>query len=98
MNHNVERLSDDHRRARVLAEGLARLPGVEIDLDRVETNIVVFRLDEAKVSAADYVRGIVERKVLGYEIEPGLVRLVTHKDVDDDDVSRAIEASRAVLS
>ena len=47
LDHNVERLAEDHANARRLAEGLAELPGVDIDLARVETNIVVFGVPDA---------------------------------------------------
>ena len=47
LDHNVERLAEDHENARVLAEGLAELPGVKLDASTVETNIVLFEHDEA---------------------------------------------------
>jgi threonine aldolase len=98
LTHNVERLAEDHRRCKTLAEGLSKLPGVDLELNRVETNMTVFRLDDAKVTAEEYIKGITERSVLGYEIEPGLVRLVTHLDIDDEDVERALVASQDVLN
>jgi threonine aldolase len=97
LTRHVERLDEDHRRARVLAEGLSDLPGLDLDLDRVATNMVVFRLDRARIGAQEYVAAMAERGVLGYDIEPGLIRLVTHLDVDDDDVRRAVDVSRDIL-
>ena len=47
LDHHVERLAEDHANARVLADGLAAIPGVRLDADRVETNIVIFEVDDA---------------------------------------------------
>ena len=48
LDHNVERLADDHNRARRLAEGLAEIPGIEIEPAKVETNIVIFEVADAE--------------------------------------------------
>ena len=47
LDHHVERLAEDHANARVLADGLAAIPGLRLDADRVETNIVIFEVDDA---------------------------------------------------
>lgn len=95
LDHNVERLADDHRRAKRLAEGFASaLPGC-VDPATVETNIVYIALhdlDPAQVSAALW-----ERDVRIYPYAPGVLRAVTHLDVDDDDIERAIDAFTAVV-
>jgi threonine aldolase len=74
------RLHEDHANARLLAEALAKLERVEIDLDAVETNIVVFRLKG--VSAADVVARLKSRDILASAFGPDAIRLVTHLDVD----------------
>jgi len=95
LDNNVERLADDHRRARRLADGFAAaLPGC-VDPTEVETNIVYValgELDPAQISAALW-----ERDVRIYPYAPGVLRAVTHLDVDDDDIERAIEAFSAVV-
>jgi threonine aldolase len=95
LDHHVERLADDHTRARRLAEGLAVLPGVTLDPATVETNIVVFALDDARGFAA---RLEAEHDVRMGALKPGLVRAVTHLDVDDAGIDRALEAARVVLA
>ena len=96
----IDRLADDHANARALAEGLARLPGLAIDLATVQTNIVIVRVDGpgATMRAADLVRGCAERKVKVHAISPTSVRCVTHKDVDAEDIVRAIEAFREIAT
>jgi threonine aldolase len=75
------RLHEDHANARLLAEALAHTEGVRIDLDSVETNIVVFRLD-GPLSAPELSLRLKARGVLANAIGPQAMRLVTHMDVN----------------
>ncbi|MGH3980558.1 MAG: threonine aldolase family protein [Pseudonocardiaceae bacterium] len=94
LDHHVERLAEDHANARTLAEGLADLPGVTLDPAAVETNIVVFGLDDA---AGFCTRLEAEHGVRMGPLGPDVVRAVTHHDVDADGVRRAIDAAAQVL-
>ena len=103
LDHHVARMADDHRRARTLAEALDAMPGVTVALERVQTNLVYFGLakDHPLAGVTDdgqsrLVRALEEH---GVWITGGLYRLraVTHLDVDDACLERAIEAFRAVL-
>jgi threonine aldolase len=95
----VDRLADDHANARALAEGLARLPGLSVDLASVQTNIVIFRVERggtaasaAAAATAELVAGCAARKVKIHAIGPTSIRCVTHKDVDAEDIGRTLEA------
>ena len=94
LEHNVERLADDHERANRLAEGLAGVPGIELDPALVETNIVVFRVADAE----DFCRRLEGEGVRMGVLDGGTVRAVTHLDVDDSGIERALEAARNVVS
>ena len=94
LDHNVERLAEDHARARRLAEGLAALPGIELDPDLVETNIVVFDVADA----ADLCRRLEAEGVRMGALDERTVRAVTHLDLDDEGIERAVEAARAAVS
>ena len=90
LDHNVERLADDHARARRLAEGWAAA-GVPVDLDLVETNFV--QVDVGSVGLGEW--EAVDRLrsagvLLSRTMKPGVLRAVTHLDVDDDDVEAAL--------
>jgi threonine aldolase len=92
LDHHVERLAEDHLNARFLAEGLASLPGVRIDPALVETNIVIFSVDDAP--------GLVGRIADRVELQAfdaHRVRAVTHLDVSRADVEAALEAFAAEL-
>jgi threonine aldolase len=93
LDHNVERLADDHARARRLAEGLAAA-GLPVDADRVETNFVQLDLGPLGLprnEALDRMRDL-EGVLLSTTVHPTVLRAVTHLDVPDDDVDRAIDA------
>jgi len=87
-------LADDHRRARRLAEALVALPGVGLELDTVQTNIIYFDVADAPAVAAKCLAAGVACNALG----PRKVRLVTHQQVTDDDVERAAEVLTEVLT
>ena len=93
LDHHVNRLADDHARARRMADGLAGLPGVELDPETVETNILVFAVPDAPAFCAALARA----DVLVIPLDARRVRAVTHLDVDDAGIERALEAAAAAL-
>jgi threonine aldolase len=94
LDHHVERLEDDHGNARALAEGLAELPGVRVEPDDVETNIVLFSVEDAGAVQARLAARGVEMSHLG----AGRIRAVTHLDVDGAGIERAIAAVAASVA
>jgi threonine aldolase len=93
LQHNVERLADDHANAKFLAEGLAEIDGVEIDPSTVETNIVIFDVADAnglhdKLKAAGVETSLLE----------GRVRMVTHLDVDRAGIETALAEVQTALA
>jgi len=93
LDHHVDRLADDHARARHLADGLAGLPGVELDPATVETNILVFAVPDAPA----FCDALARADVLVIPLDARRVRAVTHLDVDDAGIERALEAAAAAL-
>ena len=89
------RLHEDHANARLLAEAVAGCDAVQIDLQTVQTNIVIFHLPAG--NAAGVVAALQAEGVLCSAIGPNAVRLVTHFDVSRDDCERAAEALVRVL-
>jgi threonine aldolase len=94
----VERLRDDHENARVLAEGLAALPGVKIDLRSVQTNIVIFDMARTDLDAAGLVLKLAGQGVQCFSVGPNRIRMVTHKDVDRAGILYALDVLRTILA
>lgn len=86
-------LVDDHRRARTLAEALAGMQGVRVDLDSVQTNIVYFEVDDA----AGFVAACAKRSVRLNAMGRTTVRAVTHHQVNDDGVAHALAVMGSVM-
>jgi threonine aldolase len=93
LQHNVERLAEDHANAKFLADGLAEIDGVEIDPPTVETNIVIFDVADAADLHAKLAAAGVETSLL-----EGRVRMVTHLDIDRADIETALKAVEDALS
>ena len=93
LDHHVDRLADDHANARRLAEGLAELPQVSIDVTSVETNIVIFEVPDALATTG----ALWERGVQVGPLDARRIRAVTHLDVDRAGIDQALEVLREVL-
>jgi threonine aldolase len=92
LDHHVDRLADDHARARRLAEALYGA-GVPVDLDQVETNFVQVDVAPLGLTREEALARMKERGVLlSTTVWPTKLRAVTHLDISDDDVDAAIEA------
>ncbi|MFZ5634447.1 MAG: low-specificity L-threonine aldolase [Bacillota bacterium] len=94
---NIGRLPEDHRHARLLAGGMAALPGISVDLDQVQTNIVVLQARGGH-TASEVVSLLNGRGIKCSTFGPDSIRLVTHLDISSDDVAYTLAAAREVLS
>jgi threonine aldolase len=93
LRHNIERLIEDHENARFLAEGLAEIDGVTLELEKVETNIVIFEVPDAAALIGRLSKMGVELRHNGPK-----VRAVTHLDVNRGGVERALTAINQAMS
>jgi threonine aldolase len=94
LDHHVEGLAEDHANARTLARGLSRLPGVTIDPDGVDTNIVVFDVPDAEAFLGRLAGEGVAMTPLGGTT----VRAVTHLDVDGEGIEHALAVAERALA
>jgi threonine aldolase len=93
-----KRLQEDHDNARFLARRLAEVPGIGLDPAKVQTNIVIFDLKKARRSSADFLKALANRDVLAVPVDNERVRMVTHLDVDREDIEKASDVVREVLA
>jgi threonine aldolase len=93
----VERLKEDHANAKRLGAGLAELPGLVIDLATVVTNIVIFTVARRDLDAPGLALKLGEQGIRCFAISPERIRMVTHKDVDEAGIERALEVLKCIL-
>jgi threonine aldolase len=93
LEHHRARLAEDHARAKTIARALREIPVLDVDLDQVETDIVLVNL--RKGTAAEWTEALRGEGVLCGIFGPATLRVVTHLDIDDASVEKAISAFRA---
>ena len=89
LEEGPKRLQIDHDNAQVLARKLAAIPGIALDVAKVQTNIVIFSVQPSGRTAAEFLERIRAKGVLGVAVDLDRVRMVTHLDVDRADIERA---------
>lgn len=98
LDHHVERLAEDHRNARRLAEGISRIDGLFTDPDRAETNLVFFDVTAPGIDAEMLARSLAARGVLVGPENERTIRVITHLDVAAEDIDTALDAMREVMA
>ena len=98
LDHHIARLADDHLRARVLGEQLDAMAGFSVNLDSVATNMVYADVHADFGSAAALVEHLCAQGILITAVSSQSVRFVSHLDVDDDGITRALEACSSFVT
>jgi threonine aldolase len=98
LEQSPRRLGEDHRNARMMARGLAGIPGIQIDPAKVQTNIVMFEVSGTGLPAAEISWRLKERGVLINPVGATWMRLVTHYDVDREGCEMALAALAEVAA
>lgn len=91
LDHHVERLAEDHRRAHDLADAISQIPLFEFTPSTVETNIIVLPIHDPETTPEAVVERLKTEGVLAVPFGPRKIRLVTHLGIDDKDVAKTIE-------
>lgn len=94
----VDRLKEDHERAKKLALAIAEMPGVSFNPDHIETNIIIFGFNHPKISIPEFLEKLKEEGILALATLEGRIRFVTHKDIGDKDIEKAIFAFGEILT
>jgi threonine aldolase len=97
LDHHLERLEEDHRHAKNLAQGISALRGVTVNPDEVETNIVILDVAGSGLTAPQVAGAMKEMGILIHAFSPTRIRLVTHLDVSIEDIEKALDAFRKVF-
>jgi len=88
----IDRLTEDHRRAKQLAEKIADIEAIDVNPKEIETNMVMVKLKT--MDSDTFLEKLAAQKVLALPLNESTVRIVTHKDIDDNDVDRAANVIR----
>lgn len=94
----VDRMADDHANARRLAEGLAEIPGIVINPETVQTNIVYFDLGTEAITVQDLLAGLEREGVRILDTGPSRFRAVTHYGIEREDIETALAAFQRVMN
>lgn len=97
LEESPNRLHEDHANARRLAEGLAEIPGISVDVERVVTNIVIFDISGTGKTSAEICATLKEKGILAIGFG-NAIRMVTHCDVSGEDIERTLVAFRDVVA
>ena len=97
VENHFQRMADDHQRAKQFAKAISEIPVIKVDLETVQTNIIVFDVDIPNFKAEDFLVRLQENGVLMLEIDPNRIRAVTHLDLTDEDIDIAVDVIRNLL-
>ena len=97
LEYGPKRLHVDHDNAKTLVEGLAKLPRIRIHAEKVLTNIVIYDIGETGLTSKQFLERLAQRKVLGGPVDARRIRMVTHLDVDRNDIEQAVSIISEVV-
>jgi threonine aldolase len=98
LDHNIERLADDHRNAQTIAEAVADTPGLTLEPTEVDTNLIWFRLDASVGSAKDLAAKLRQNGILVHAAGPHKIRMCTHLDVSKAQAERVADTLRKTVT
>jgi threonine aldolase len=94
----VDRLDEDHRNAKLLAEGIAKIEGIAVDMERVQTNMVLLGISGLGVADEVFLSKLKENDVLALTTAKNKVRMVTHRGIEKEHIETAITAIENVAN
>jgi threonine aldolase len=97
IDHNFGRLKEDHDNARMIASVLLKCSRVLLNIETVQTNILIFRLRDNCINAEKVVNKAAEKGVLMFALGPRTIRIVTHLDVSRDECEEAAQILASII-
>jgi threonine aldolase len=97
LDRMIARLAQDHENARRLAEGIALIDGLSIDLARVWTNIIYFDIESGKISAEELCTKLAEKGIMTLSTGPKRFRMVTHHGIESNDIQMTLDALKDIM-
>ena len=94
----LDRIKEDHQNARKLARGLTEIRGIQLQLDKVQTNIIFFTLQHPRVTQGFFQQELESRGIKLLTTEPGIFRAVLHREISEEHIGVVLEAVRSILT
>ena len=94
----VDRLQEDHTNAKLLADGIADLPGVVLDPETIKTNIIYFDMDDNAIESADFLTVLAAKGIQFFDTGPRQFRMVTHYGITAEDILYTINSFKETLT
>ena len=94
----VDRLQEDHTNARLLADGIADLPGIILDPESIKTNIIYFDMDDTALESADFLAALSTKGIQFFDTGPRRFRMVTHYGITTEDILYTIDGFKQTLA
>ena len=90
LNEMPKKIINDHKNASNLAKGLNAISGISIDLEKVKTNIIYFKLDHSKIDSVTLINSMLKKNIKFFELGPNWFRLVTHAGINEEDIEHVL--------
>jgi len=90
LNEMPKKIINDHKNASNLAKGLNAISGISIDLEKVKTNIIYFKLDHSKIDSVTLINSMLKKNIKFFELGPNWFRLVTHAGINEEDIDHVL--------
>ena len=90
LNEMPKKIIMDHQNAITLAKGLNAISGISIDLEKVKTNIIYFKLDHSKIDSVMLIDSMLKKNIKFFELGPNWFRLVTHSGINEEDIEHVL--------
>lgn len=87
----VDRLREDHENARLLAEGLAEIPGISLDMEAIQTNIVFYDVSGLGITGNEWVSKLKDEGIIASARQGGRVRMVTYRGIEREDIEHTLQ-------
>lgn len=97
MDSMTQRLAEDHAHAKLLGSLLAAIDGISVETERIQINMVFFKVDREKRTPEDFLNQLKEKGILTNPDDHGLFRFVTHYGIMESDVRAAAQAVREIM-
>jgi len=92
----IDRLEEDHKNAKRLAEGIAKMEGISVNLDAVQTNIVRFDIKSPRITDYEFLSKLKDKGILALTQDKNTVRMVTHRGITKEDIEKTISAIKEI--